>query len=352
VRRLGAQRGQTTAEYLGLLVVVALIVAAIGASGLKDTVVAGMQAAVCQMFPDENCAVSDEELARGDEDAAPRAAVPDPDLPAIQRTATTRDLGLGQPAGLDATPATAPTRPASLEPPPIPLPAGGTLIPPSDDPAVRELSGAENLEAAFDALLEGDVLGATEGLFFGAPVGPGKAGKFGERAAQLTRQAAQRTRQAAERLNSTLRDAWQRLLREQRGEARLPGGGRSRPAPRNPTREGDRAQGPIGLPTFTQTTIEEAVTSSARLGKGRQLQEGARAMAKKQGQGAPPFAGLPRTQAQAEAIIRDVLRRPSVGDRGDRVIDIYNAAGQGVRLRRDTRAFQGFLDRGRRGPSR
>jgi hypothetical protein len=113
VRRLGGQRGQTTAEYLGLLVLVALIVTAIGATGLKDTVVAGMQAA-----------------------------------------------------------GAAPTRQASLELPPVPLPHGGTLIPPSDDPTVRELSGAENLEAAFDALLEGDVLGvAGAGPAAGIPRG-------------------------------------------------------------------------------------------------------------------------------------------------------------------------------------
>ncbi|HEX8771488.1 MAG TPA: hypothetical protein VF711_12040, partial [Acidimicrobiales bacterium] len=60
--------------------------------------------------------------------------------------------------------------------------------------------------------------------------------------------------------------------------------------------------------------------------------------------------GLPQTQFQAEAVIRDVLHNPTIVDRGDRVIDIYNAAGQGIRLRRDTRAFQGFLDIGRRRP--
>lgn len=51
-----------------------------------------------------------------------------------------------------------------------------------------------------------------------------------------------------------------------------------------------------------------------------------------------------------ESILHDVLRNPTVVDRGDRVIDAYNAAGQGVRLRRDTGAFQGFLDIGRRPP--
>jgi hypothetical protein len=119
VRRLGAQRGQTTAEYLGLLVVVALIVTTIGASGLKDIVVTGMQAAVCQMFPDKNCAVSDEELARGDPDAgAPRTPIPDPDLPTIQRTATTATSACPNPQESTAHPARPPPdrRPSSCRP--------------------------------------------------------------------------------------------------------------------------------------------------------------------------------------------------------------------------------------------
>ncbi len=115
-------------------------------------------------------------------------------------------------------------------------------------------------------------------------------------------------------------------------------------------RGGGATKSPIRLPAFTESSVDEALTSSARLGKGGQIQEGARAVAKKQGQGASPFEGLPQTQAQAESIIDDVLRNPTVVDRGDRVIDAYNAAGQGVRLRRDTRAFQGFLDLGRRSP--
>jgi hypothetical protein len=203
-----------------------------------------MQAAVCQMFPDKNCAVSDEELARGDPDAgAPRTPIPDPDLPTIQRTATTRDLGLANPPG-----ATAPTRPASFEPP-IPLPPGGqTLLPPTDDPTIREFSGIEDLERGLRALGEGDLPAAATGLLFGSPVGPGRLGKLGERAAELTRQAAQRTRQAAERLNSTLRDAWQRLLREQRGGSRPPGGGATTP-PQRGTPSGDRSAGPQPAPT-------------------------------------------------------------------------------------------------------
>jgi RHS repeat-associated protein len=107
-------------------------------------------------------------------------------------------------------------------------------------------------------------------------------------------------------------------------------------------------RGAIELPAFTSSTVDEALASAGRLTKGGQIQEGARAIAKKQGQGAGPFAGLPQTQAQADAIIRDVLSNPTHVFRGDRVMDAYNAAGQGVRLRRGDRSFVGFLDIARR----
>lgn len=55
-----------------------------------------------------------------------------------------------------------------------------------------------------------------------------------------------------------------------------------------------------------------------------------------------------QTQSQAESIIGDILRKPKVVDRGDRVVDAYDASGRGVRLRRDTGKFQGFLDLARR----
>jgi RHS repeat-associated protein len=113
-------------------------------------------------------------------------------------------------------------------------------------------------------------------------------------------------------------------------------------------RGGKAAKSAIELPAFTQSTIDEAITSAGRLTKGGQIQEGARAIAKKQGQGAGPFAGLSQTQAQAEAVIRNILSHPTHVFRGERVIDAYNAAGQGIRLRRSDRSFQGFLDIARR----
>jgi hypothetical protein len=107
-------------------------------------------------------------------------------------------------------------------------------------------------------------------------------------------------------------------------------------------------RGAIELPAFTASTVDEALTSAGRLTKGGEISEGARAIAKKQGDGAVPFAGLPRTAEQADAIIRDVLANPVHVFRGDRVIDAYNAAGQGVRLRPWDRSFVGFLDAAKR----
>ncbi len=45
---------------------------------------------------------------------------------------------------------------------------------------------------------------------------------------------------------------------------------------------------------------------------------------------------------------RDVRQNQRIVARGDPVIDAYEAAGQGVPLGRDTRAFRGFVDVGPR----
>jgi hypothetical protein len=46
------------------------------------------------------------------------------------------------------------------------------------------------------------------------------------------------------------------------------------------------------------------------------------------------------TQANAEAIIRSTLENPVRTFYGDKVIDVYNAMGQGVRFDRATNAFR------------
>ena len=90
------------------------------------------------------------------------------------------------------------------------------------------------------------------------------------------------------------------------------------------------------------------MTSSAR-GRSAQITEGARGIAKKQGNAArqgiqTAFDGVKPTQANADAIIRDVLQNPADRFIGDKVIDVYNAAGQGVRFEKGTGRFNGFLE--------
>lgn len=57
-----------------------------------------------------------------------------------------------------------------------------------------------------------------------------------------------------------------------------------------------------------------------------------------------------QNRAQAQAVIREVLGHPSIVDSERRVVDVYNAAGRGVRYRRDTGAFQGSLNSVSGGP--
>lgn len=81
------------------------------------------------------------------------------------------------------------------------------------------------------------------------------------------------------------------------------------------------------------------------------MTEGARAIAKKLGHAqsgghTSAFAGLKPTQANAEAIIRSALENPARTFYGEKVIDVYNAAGQGVRFDRATNLFRGFLEGG------
>ena len=57
------------------------------------------------------------------------------------------------------------------------------------------------------------------------------------------------------------------------------------------------------------------------------------------------FQGVPKTQATAEAVIRDTLSHPVKVFVGDTKIDVYNASGQGVRIDKATRTFDTFLER-------
>ncbi len=98
---------------------------------------------------------------------------------------------------------------------------------------------------------------------------------------------------------------------------------------------------------FTQVVIDQVVSDSRR--QRGQTTEGARAIAKKighaqQGDYQSAFEGIEVTQANAERLIRDIMTDSSRIFVGDKVIDVYNVQGQGVRFDKATRNFIGFLE--------
>jgi len=102
------------------------------------------------------------------------------------------------------------------------------------------------------------------------------------------------------------------------------------------------------LPQFTQSTIDDVIASAAQA-RSAQITEGARAIAKKLGHAESggynsAFQGIAPTQANAESLIRNIMSNPSRTFYGDKVIDIYNAAGQGVRIEVGSGRFKGFLE--------
>ena len=56
------------------------------------------------------------------------------------------------------------------------------------------------------------------------------------------------------------------------------------------------------------------------------------------------FEGVEKSQEAAEKIIRDVLTNPDSIRAGAKTIDVYNAAGRGVRIEAGTNKFMGFLE--------
>ena len=102
------------------------------------------------------------------------------------------------------------------------------------------------------------------------------------------------------------------------------------------------------IPEFSNSTIDKVMASSNR-SRSSQITEGARAIAKKQGHAAKlgiksAFDGINATKANANAIILDILQNPAHRFIGDKVIDVYNAVGQGVRFEKETGFFIGFLE--------
>lgn len=98
---------------------------------------------------------------------------------------------------------------------------------------------------------------------------------------------------------------------------------------------------------MTETEIQNVVQSSRRV-RG-ETTEGARAIAKKRGHAlsggyVSAFEGISATQENAEVLIQNILTNPYRQFIGDRVIDIYNVRGQGVRFEKNTYKFITFLE--------
>jgi RHS repeat-associated protein len=100
--------------------------------------------------------------------------------------------------------------------------------------------------------------------------------------------------------------------------------------------------------TIEQATIDSVVASSESAASS-QISQGARALAKKAGHAASggfdsAFNGVAATKQNASALIRDIMSNPSNVVRGGKTVDVYNAAGQGVRFEAGTNKFIGFLE--------
>jgi hypothetical protein len=101
---------------------------------------------------------------------------------------------------------------------------------------------------------------------------------------------------------------------------------------------------------FGESTIDDIIASSSRE-RSAQITEGARAIAKKIGHAQKggyktAFEGVEATQNNANLIIREILSNPKRTFTGDRVIDVYDSMGRGVRFERGTNRFIGFLEEG------
>jgi RHS repeat-associated protein len=97
------------------------------------------------------------------------------------------------------------------------------------------------------------------------------------------------------------------------------------------------------LPAISSTTIETALATGAEAA-GRQGTAAFRALASHIDRGDPAFQGVAKTAESALGLIRSILGDPARVAAGQNTVDIYNAAGQGIRLEVGTGKFIGFLD--------
>lgn len=189
--RLRDQCGQTAAEYMGLLVVVGLIIAAIASSGIGAAVAAGVERAVCLSVGDGPCPTVQAQLAQdreGDDEQARQDAA--------ARERRERQRAFEQ---LKATTAQSMSAVSGSVQPLDEVEgqsAGDWLL-----SGLGELSGANDADRGISQLGEGDILG---GAFSLAMAWPGakalKLGKEGveEGIEQATRDGARQATKAGD----------------------------------------------------------------------------------------------------------------------------------------------------------
>jgi RHS repeat-associated protein len=97
------------------------------------------------------------------------------------------------------------------------------------------------------------------------------------------------------------------------------------------------------LPAISSSTIDRVVATGAETG-GRQGTVALRALSSHSQRGDPAFQGVARTAQSASELIRDILQNPSRVAPGQKVVDVYNSSGQGVRFNARTLEFITFLD--------
>ena len=106
---------------------------------------------------------------------------------------------------------------------------------------------------------------------------------------------------------------------------------------------GDAAKAARALPAISASTMEAAVATGAEAA-GRQGTAAFRALASHIDRGDRAFQGVAKTPETALGLIRSILSDPSRVAAGQKTVDVYNAAGQGVRLEINTGKFITFLD--------
>jgi RHS repeat-associated protein len=99
---------------------------------------------------------------------------------------------------------------------------------------------------------------------------------------------------------------------------------------------------------FPKNQIDEII-NSANSPYNDQITSGVRALQKKIGHAeaggyTSAFKGVTPNQTNVNSLIDDILENPTYTYEGDNVIDVYNSAGQGVRINKADNSFNTFLE--------